>query len=47
MSRTAHARPEAASFQRTLLTMLMLSTLAVSMGSPRLAVTPWRVPVRT
>ena len=33
MSRTAHARPEAGSFQRTLLTMLMLSALAVSVAA--------------
>ena len=30
MSRSAHAQPEAASLQRTLLTMLMLSSLVVS-----------------
>ena len=30
MSRSAHARPDAASLQRTLLTMLMLSTLAIA-----------------
>ncbi len=30
MSRSAYARPEAGSFQRTLMTMLMLSTLALA-----------------